>query len=84
MILKGRAAVVTGLGVTGCGRAIALRLAGEGALVVASDINVARTEEAVRLVHSSGGRAVLCFADARKEEQARRDLMAFEARMFGP
>ena len=41
MILKGRTALVTGSGGTGCGRAIALRLVTEGALVVVSDINIA-------------------------------------------
>jgi NAD(P)-dependent dehydrogenase (short-subunit alcohol dehydrogenase family) len=82
MILKGRTAVVTGSGGTGCGRAIALRLAAEGALVVVSDIDVAGGEETMRLVKASGGQAAFCAADVRKEEQVR-DLMGFAARMFG-
>src|SRR5580698_4725718 len=82
MIIQGRTAVVTGSGGAGCGRAIARRLAEEGALVVVSDINVPGGEETVRLVQGSGGQAAFCRADVRKEEQVR-DLMAFAARTFG-
>lgn len=45
----GKVCVITGAG-SGIGRALALRLAGEGALVAISDINAAGLEETVRLV----------------------------------
>ena len=38
-MLRDRAAIVTGSGGTGCGRAIALRLASEGAAVLVNAIN---------------------------------------------
>ena len=41
MTLDGRTAIVTGSGGSGCGRAIALRLAAEGMRVVVSDIDEA-------------------------------------------
>ena len=83
MILKARTAVVTGSGGTGCGRAIALRFAAEGAAVVVSDTNVAGGEETVHLVQEAGGHAAFCAADVRQETQVR-DLIGFAARTFGP
>jgi NAD(P)-dependent dehydrogenase (short-subunit alcohol dehydrogenase family) len=83
MILKERTAVVTGSGGTGCGRAIALRLAAEGALVVVSDINVAGGEDTVRQIQAFGGQSAFCLADVRQEAQVR-DLIAFAADKFGP
>jgi NAD(P)-dependent dehydrogenase (short-subunit alcohol dehydrogenase family) len=82
MVLKGRTAIVTGSGGTGCGRAIALRLAKEGASVVVSDTNVAGGEETLHLIQSSGGRAVFCRADVRQEAEVR-DLLAFAAKQPG-
>ena len=83
MILKGRTAVVTGSGGTGCGRAIALRLAGESASVVVSDTDVTGGKETLRLIQASGGRAAFCHADVQQEAQVR-DLVAFAANEFGP
>jgi NAD(P)-dependent dehydrogenase (short-subunit alcohol dehydrogenase family) len=83
MILKGCCAIVTGSGGTGCGRAIALRLAAEGAVVIVSDTNSAGGEETLRLIESSGGRAVFRAADMRVESQVR-DLMSFAANDCGP
>ena len=65
------AAIVTGAGGTGCGRAIALRIARDGRAVVVSDTNEAGGLETVRLIESAGGRAILCRADVRDEAQAR-------------
>jgi hypothetical protein len=56
--LRGGVAVVTGAGGGGCGRAIALRCAAEGAAVVVCDVNEAGGEETVRLISGQGGRAV--------------------------
>jgi hypothetical protein len=83
MYLQGRSAIVTGSGGTGCGRAIALRLAGEGAMVIVSDSNIAGGEETLRLIEASGGRAGFRAADMRQEAQVR-DLVTFAANECGP
>lgn len=58
----GRVAVVTGAG-GGIGRAVAVRLGGEGFAVVASDIDGARLEETGRELARSGAHHVLLQAD---------------------
>ncbi len=83
MLLNGNTALVTGSGGTGCGRAIALRLAREGASVVVSDINGPGGEETARFIQTSGGRAVFRRADVRQESDVS-DLLAFAAGEFGP
>ena len=77
-----RVAIVTGAGGTGCGRAIARRLAGRGAAVVVCDVNRAGGEETVRLIEHGGGRAVSFGADVREEGQVR-DLVSFAEATFG-
>lgn len=64
-------AIVTGAGGRGCGRAIALRLARDGAAVVVADIDDAGGRETVRLIEGAGGRAAFCHADVRDESQVR-------------
>jgi NAD(P)-dependent dehydrogenase (short-subunit alcohol dehydrogenase family) len=75
-------AIVTGVGGSGCGRAIARRFAKEGAAVVASDINEYGGHETVRLIESAGGRAVFFRADIRDEQQVR-DLIGFGEQIYG-
>lgn len=82
MILNGRAAIVTGSGGTGCGRAIALHLAAKGARVVVCDTNTAGGEETLRLIEAAGGRAAFRAADVRQEAQIR-DLVSFAVDQFG-
>ena len=59
--LKGKTAIVTGAG-SGIGRAIALRLASEGATVGVFDINPAGAGETVAAIEAQGGNgcAVTC------------------------
>ena len=69
MKIKDKAAIVTGAGGDGSGRAIACRLAQDGALVVVSDINEAGGEETVRLIERAGGRAVFRRTDVRVKKK---------------
>jgi glucose 1-dehydrogenase/3-oxoacyl-[acyl-carrier protein] reductase len=83
MFLHERTAIVTGSGGAGCGRTIALRLAGEGAAVIVSDIDAEGGAETLRQIQASGGRAAFRPADMRQETQIR-DLVEFAATEFGP
>src|SRR5260221_5601977 len=62
--LRGHAAFVTGSG-RGLGRAIAERLAAEGAGVAVADLDLAAAEDAAAAIRSSGGRALAVAADVR-------------------
>jgi len=82
MNVKGKAVVVTGSGGPGCGRAIALRLAREGALVVVTDINDEAGRETRAEVERASGRCAYCHADVRREDDVRR-LIDFAEQTFG-
>jgi 3-oxoacyl-[acyl-carrier protein] reductase len=62
MQLKDRVAIVTGSG-QGIGRATALRLAREGAMVVAADLNADTARQTVQEIKAGGGRAIDLVAD---------------------
>lgn len=92
----GKTAVVTGAGGE-IGRSIALRLAGDGARVLAVDVATERAAETVAAVHAAGGEAAAFAADvadpsavaAYAEEGARLgggriDLFANNAGIEGP
>jgi 3-oxoacyl-[acyl-carrier protein] reductase len=57
--LDGKVALVTGSG-RGIGRAIALKLASEGARLVVNDLDREPGEETVAAIKSAGGEAVMC------------------------
>jgi NAD(P)-dependent dehydrogenase (short-subunit alcohol dehydrogenase family) len=76
----GRVAVVTGSG-AGIGRAIALRLAAEGAAVVVADIDPVGGCETVRRIETSGA-AVFVPTDVAVEEDIR-EALAVGERSYG-
>jgi 3-oxoacyl-[acyl-carrier protein] reductase len=57
--LEGKVAIVSGSG-RGIGRAIALKLAGDGARVVVNDLDEAPARETVAAITQLGGEAVVC------------------------
>jgi 3-oxoacyl-[acyl-carrier protein] reductase len=57
--LDGKVAIVSGAG-RGIGRAIALKLAAEGARLVVNDLDAGPAEETVQAVRAAGGQAVAC------------------------
>lgn len=61
---RGRRAVVTGAG-SGIGRAIALRLASEGALVAGLDLDAANAAQTAEAIERAGGQAIGVTADVR-------------------
>jgi NAD(P)-dependent dehydrogenase (short-subunit alcohol dehydrogenase family) len=79
--LEGRVAIVTGAG-RGIGRAIASRLASEGAAVVATQRTVGEGEELARALTEDGRELVFVAADVRDEADAAR-LVAETVERFG-
>jgi len=67
---EGKACLVTGAA-AGIGRASALRLAEEGASVVAADINLAGAEAVAETIRARGGRAEAMAFDAADEASCR-------------
>jgi NAD(P)-dependent dehydrogenase (short-subunit alcohol dehydrogenase family) len=81
MQLAGKRAVVTGAA-TGIGRAVALRLAGEGAAIAIADINVDGAHEARRAIEAGGGVAHAIPTDV-ADPHAVRNLMDTAAARLG-
>ena len=75
MSLAGKVAVVTG-GARGLGRAIAVRLARDGAAVSVWDLNGQGAEETARMIRDAGGRAIACGGNSAKAD----DIAAAAAR----
>lgn len=70
-------AVVTGAG-AGIGRAIALRLAAEGAKVVVQDLNEAAARETTEMIGAAGGTAIAVSGDVSIEADVDRAFSACE------
>ncbi|HKA92893.1 MAG TPA: SDR family NAD(P)-dependent oxidoreductase, partial [Acidimicrobiia bacterium] len=81
MDIPGRVAIVTGAG-SGIGRAIALRLAREGAAVVVADVDEDAGGETVAQVEAGGGRAGFVRVDVAREADVRA-MVDFALATFG-
>jgi NAD(P)-dependent dehydrogenase (short-subunit alcohol dehydrogenase family) len=81
--LEGRVAVVTG-GARETGRAIALRLAAEGAIVVIADIDAERGDATVDQIAARGGRAAFVSTDVTVDDDVRRMIAAADQGRGGP
>lgn len=73
--LDGRVAVVTGAA-RETGRAISLRLAREGAIVVVADVDAEQGAATARQIEDSGGRAVFVATDVTDDDALRRMVAA--------
>jgi 3-oxoacyl-[acyl-carrier protein] reductase len=73
MRLQGKVAVVTGAG-SGMGRAIARRLAEEGAIIVVADINEASMNTTVKELTDRGAKAIGVKMDVAEREEAQQSM----------
>ncbi len=69
--LQGKVALVTGAG-RGIGRAIAMKLASEGARLVINDLDAAPTDDTVAAIRAAGGQAVACHGSVAAADFAER------------
>lgn len=81
--LSGKTAVVTGSG-SGIGRAIATRLASEGATVAVADLDLGRAKETVATIEASGGTAGAFEVDVADVESVRRLRTEIKAALAAP
>ena len=70
-MLQGKTALITG-GSRGIGRAIALKLASEGAQLVVNDLDEAPALETVQAITAAGGKAVACLGSVTAPDFAER------------
>ena len=82
MTLIGKVAIVTGAGGSGSGRAIAYRLAREGATVVIADICEAGARDTARAIEAEGMRASIFPCDVGNEAEVR-GLFSFAEKTYG-
>ena len=69
--LQGKVAIVSGSG-RGIGRAIAMKLAAEGARVVVNDLDAGAADEAVAAITAAGGEAITCVGNVTADDFAAR------------
>jgi 3-oxoacyl-[acyl-carrier protein] reductase len=65
--LAGKVAIISGSG-RGIGRALALKLAADGASVVVNDLDQEPADEVVAAIEAAGGRAVACIGNVTAED----------------
>ncbi len=82
MNLDGKVAIVTG-GAQGMGRAIAWRLAQEGADVVVADLRQEGAQQVVEEIVGAGGRGLAVAVDVRRQEQVQAMVDAATGRFGG-
>jgi 3-oxoacyl-[acyl-carrier protein] reductase len=80
--LQGKVAIVSGSG-RGIGRAIAMKLASEGASVVVNDLDAGTADEAVAAIHAAGGQAIACVGNITTEGFAERFVAAAVEQLGG-
>lgn len=74
-MLENKIAIVTGAG-SGIGRASSLKMASNGATIVAVDFNQESGQETVRMIQEQGGKAIFVPADVSKSEDVQRYVKA--------
>ena len=79
--MRGKVALVTGAG-AGIGRAVAVRLAQEGAAVVVADVNEGAGQESVRQIEAGAGRGAFVLAEVAAETEVR-GMISFAEQYFG-
>lgn len=79
--IDGKVAIVTGAG-SGIGRAIAQRLAEEGAIVIAADLEGADVERVIAEITSTGGKGLALQIDA-TDKQAVYDMVRQVLKAYG-
>lgn len=80
MSLEGKVAVVTGAG-RGLGRAIAFKLASDGAAVSVWDLNEEGAEETAAKIRASGHQAIACGGNSANAEDIRRAVATTHANL---
>jgi 3-oxoacyl-[acyl-carrier protein] reductase len=73
--LDGKVAIISGSG-RGIGRALALKLAAEGASVVVNDLDEAPAAEVVETIRAAGGQAVACVGNVTAPDFGERFVQA--------